>query len=114
MAGICCTGMQRGVPNHLRLENNQTAQVDPSLIPDAESAVEEFEGTGGHLTVLSSFGEDPLQRNPNLVVQREAEFYGRYPDFSQFFYTAVNGDFFLFREGIIFFINLSKTLETQL
>ena len=87
-------GLQRGVPNRLMLENNQTAQIDLNLIPDAESAVEEFEATGGHLTLLSSFGEDPLQGNLALVAQREAEFYGRYPDFSQFFHTVVNGDFF--------------------
>ena len=100
--------------NRLRLENNHTVQIDHTLIPDFESAVAEFEGTGGQLTVLSSFGEDPLQRNPNLVAQKEAEFYGRYPDFSQFFHNAVNGDYFLFREGILFLINISKTLETQL
>jgi len=33
------------------LENNQTSQIDLSLIPDAESAVEEFEATG-HFLVL--------------------------------------------------------------
>ena len=67
------------------LENNQTSQIDPSLIPEAKSAVEEFEATWGYLTLFSSFGEDPLYRNPVLVAQREAEFYRYYPDFSQFF-----------------------------
>ena len=107
-------GIHRGVPIRLKLENDQTSQIDPNLIPDAAVAVEEFEETGGHLTTFSSFGEDPLQRYPHLVAQREAEFYGCYPDFSQFFHTTANGDFFLFREGILFFIHLSKTLETQL
>ena len=62
--------LHRYAARSARLENNQTAQVDPSLRPDTENAVEEF-GTGEHLIVLSSFGDDALQRNQNLVVQRE-------------------------------------------
>ena len=74
----------------------------------------DFEENGGHLTIFSSFGEDPLQRNPYLVAQREMEFYRRYQDFRNFFYTVANGDFVLFREGILYLIAISSNLCTQL
>ena len=74
----------------------------------------DFEENGGHLTIFSSFGEDPLQGNPYLVAQRETEFYRRYQDFRNFFYTVANGDFVLFREGILYLIAISSNLFTQL
>ena len=93
--------------------NNQAAQIDSRLIPQVESAVREFETNGGQLTVFSSFGEDPLQGSPTLAAQREAEFYRHHPDFQEFFHTVVNGDYFLFREGILCFIDISTRLSTN-
>jgi len=84
------------------------------LLPDVQSAVHDFEESGEHLTMFNCFGEDPLQRNLSLVAQREAEFHRRYPDFGNFFHTVVNGDYFLFREGILYFIAISTCLLTQL
>ena len=46
------------------ISNNHAVQIDSCLLPDVESAVQEFEENGGHLTIFNSFGEDPLQRNP--------------------------------------------------
>ena len=94
------------------LNNNQAARIDSRLIPSVESAIQEFERNGGQLTVFSSFGEDPLQGNHILAAQREAEFYRRYPDFQEFFHTVANGDYFLFREGILCFIDISTRLST--
>ena len=94
-------------------EDNCAEQIDPALLPDCESAVNDFESQGGQLTIYNSFGEDPLHSHPALVAQREAEFYRHYPNFSDFFHTVVNGDFLLFREGILSFIEISKNLLMQ-
>lgn len=94
--------------------NNGAVLIDPALLPEPEKAVEEYEATGGQLTIFNSFGEDPLRHDCDLVIQRETQFYQQYPDFTQFFYTVANGDHFLFREGLLFLIGISKQLETQL
>ena len=106
-------GTRRGVPNHTMLSNNQAARIDSRLIPSVESAIREFERDGGQLTVFSSFGEDPLQGSPTLAAQREAEFHRQYPEFQEFFHTVANGDHFLFREGILCFIDISTRLSTN-
>jgi len=66
------------------IENNCAAQIDPALLPDSESAVNDFESHGGQLTIYNSFGEDPLHGHPALVAQREKEFCRHYPNFSDF------------------------------
>ena len=96
------------------LSNNQAIQIDSRLLPDKESAVHDFEENGGHLTTFSVYGEDPLEGSPYLVAQREMEFHRRYPDFRNFFYTVANGNFVLFREGILYLIAISSNLLTQL
>ena len=96
------------------LNNNQAVNIDPRLLPDEESAVRGFEANGGQLTVFSCFGEDPLQGSPSLLAQRETEFHRRFPDFTDFFHTVVNGDYYLFREGILCFIDISRRLSTHL
>ena len=95
------------------LGENQAVKIDSGLLPDVESAVYEFEANGGQLTVFSCFGEDPLQGSPSLAARREAEFHRRFPDFSEIFHAVVNGDYYLFREGILCFIDISRRLSSN-
>jgi len=94
-------------------ENSQAVMINSDHIPDAEAAVADFESNGGHLTVFSAFGEDPLQQNPLLIAQREAEFCRVFPTFSDIFHNVVNGDFYLFREGLLCFIDISERLSSH-
>lgn len=95
------------------LNCSQAVKIDPTLLPDGETAVQEYESNGGQLTVFSSFGEDPLQGNPSSIAEREAEFYRRFTDFSGFFHNIANGDYYLFREGVMFFIDISRRLSVR-
>ena len=95
------------------LNNNQATQIDLRLLPDAESATQGFESNGGQLTLFNAFGEDPLQANPTLVAQKETEFFNIYPNFQEFFHTVVNRDYFLFREGILCFIDITRCLSAN-
>ena len=108
------TGRNRGVPNSIMISNNHAAQIDSRPLPSVENAIHNFEGSGGHLTIFNSFGEDPLQRSPLMVAQREREFLSKYPDFETFFHTVANGDYYLFREGILYFIDITRRLSNQL
>lgn len=94
-------------------ENYQARRLDDSVIIEPNDAVTQFESFGGRLTIFSPFGEDPLKESMQLSSRREEEFKERYPDFSQFFYRIVNGDNSLFREGLLFFIDISKRLEAS-
>ena len=59
---------------------------------------------------LSGFGEDPLVNSTILSHQREVKFHQRYPNFDLFFHKVVNGDDSVFREGLLYFIQITQTL----
>lgn len=111
---VCHSG--RGVPNQRMRRNNQAKQINRTVIlnrtviPDSVNAVDLFQSYGGHLTLFSDFGEDPLGDDAQKIPQREEQFKQHYVDFTQFFYTVVNGDYHLFRRGLLFFIELSSRL----
>ena len=107
-------GPHRGVPNELMRRNNQTAHVEPQMVPEPSDAVQQFESLGGHLNVFSPFGDDPLRDRADLITQREAEFFARYPNFGPFFHGVVNGDHSLFKSGLLFFIQISNRLRALL
>ena len=90
--------------------NNQVQMIDPAALPDFSDAVHQFESYGGQLTLFSGFGDDPLKDNAPKMAQRETEFKQRYADFSQFFYSVVNSDYHLFKQGLLFYIHLSTQL----
>ena len=102
------------VPRQAVTSSKLAIQIDPGVIPEADVAVQQFQSAGGQLTIFNTFGEDPLQSNPALVAQCEREFFCCYTDFSRFFHTVVNGDYTLFREGVLCFIGISRRLFAQL
>ena len=48
------------MPNQLALRNIGVAQIDSHLVPDMNSAVTLYQGSGGRLSRESGFGVDPL------------------------------------------------------
>lgn len=92
------------------MENNQTVAVPPHLIKEPVEVLEDYESIGGSITVFSPFGNDPLSSRPNLISRRDEVFYELYPTFDSIFYTVVNGDFTLFREGLLLLITISNAL----
>ena len=88
--------------------------IDPSLLPEPDDAVQQMESMGSRLTHFSPFGRDPLESRNDLLQQREDAFKARFPQFDTFFYTVVNGDITIFHEGLLYFIEISKRLETHL
>ena len=79
-----CTGSNRGIPNQLMRRNNHIAQINPSLLPSSDDAVQLYKQFGGNITQFSAFGQDPFNSRPDLVQQLEIEFYQRYPQFGPF------------------------------
>lgn len=107
-------GPRHRIPNRAMRENNQTIRIDDQLLPEPDVAMQHFHEIGGQLTAFSDFGQDPLQSNSVLVTQRETRFRERYPDFNQFFYDTVNGNYSNFRDGLLYLIDISKQLEIHI
>lgn len=59
----------RGIPNVLMSNNNQAAQLNPSVIPAPDDALQQFQDCGGEVTVFNSFGKDPLELRPDLIAE---------------------------------------------
>ena len=74
--------------------------LDPVLVPEPLDAVQQFEVHGGHLTLFSAFGRNPLEDREDLIKAKE-DFYKKYPDFDCFFYTVVNNDYSLFCDSLL-------------
>ena len=94
--------------------NDRTVQVEPYLVPEPRDAVAQFESLGGHLTLFSPFGEDPLKDRADLISQKEREYFAQNPDFGPIFHSLVNSGSNLFRCGLLLLIQASKRLESQL
>lgn len=108
------TGPHGGIPNEKMEESYGAMEVQPSIIPQVTNAVHEYEELGGRLTVFSNYGEDQLKPRQDLIQERERLFTVRYPDFGIFFYSVVNGDDVLFRNGLLYLIRINNVLAKQL
>lgn len=114
---LCLTGKrghERGIPNELMKRENHALSIELQLLLQTSDAVEQFESHGGTLTTFSEFGHDPLSERSDLIQQRETKFHEHYTDFGQFFYSSVNGDNSIFRQGLLYFIETSTQLLSQL
>ena len=101
----------RGIPNYLMESNNQTAKLDPHLIPTPEEAMRQYEAAGGCITHFSSFGVDPIANDDLLIQERSNQFQRRYPTVEPLFHQLVNGDDRPFCDAIHFFIHITQMLQ---
>ena len=111
---LCYIGPNKDTPNVLMTQNNQAKPVDPSLIPNSDNAIRMYESYGGHITLWSDFGKDPLSDRRDLSNMREDKFFEQYPRFDEIFHTIVNNNGTLFHDGLLCFIDVSMQLAAQL
>ena len=107
-------GSHKGIPNVLMSENNQAKAINPSLIPEVDDAVQMYQTHGGQINLFGDFGIDPLLQRKDLSNLREQRFFEQYASFDNIFHTVVNNDNTLFRNGLLYFIDVSMQLEAQL
>ena len=104
----------KGVPNRLALVNNHAQPVSAQVIPSVDDAIQQYEAMGGHLTLFSPFGKDLLADHPDLVAERERQYYGAYPDFATIFHEISNGHTQLFEGGLQLFLQLTEQLSQHI
>lgn len=95
------------------MEENKKTFILPSvdMLPTSEEAVAAYEREGGRLTVPEVFGIDLLAGNQQLQQLRLDNFKAAYPSFDAIFHSLVNGNYYPFKDGLQFFIDLTKTLN---
>lgn len=94
-------------------QNSHVVPINPAILSQPADAVRQMEAAGSHYTYFSPFGQDPLKDRIDLF-QRQDMFSAQFPHFDDFFHTVVNGDFTVFRRGLLYIIDISSHLTSLL
>ena len=78
-------------------------------MPTAEEAGESYEGLGGQLTWIPSFGTDPLANHGDLTEIREQQFLNQI-NIQDTKSQLVNGSDVLFRNALETFMHITQNL----
>ena len=79
-------------------------------VPDTETAVLEYEIRQGQLTHFSSFGIDPLDERPDLIIKRAELFYLQGFTYESMFTDIVSSNGQKFRDGVLYFGEITNRL----
>ena len=93
--------------------DNRARKIPQSLLPSTDQAVQLYRGNGGRLTDPAPFGSDPLASNHDRQHIRDQAFRERFPSFDFVFHRLVNGDSSLFRQALLFYIDITKRLASS-
>ena len=85
-----------------------------TVLPVGLLARREYQAQGGSITQFGEFGIDPLRNREDLVRRRDGLFAEQSPSFSAIFSNVVSGNGNFFKDGILNFISLTKSLEQLL
>ena len=107
------SSLGQGIPNH-RAQTSRAARVNPVLAPTPNEAVSDFQQTGGRLHLISEFGSDPLDGRRDLQQFRQEAFTDRFPSFDTIYHQVVNNDSTLFKQSLLYFINITQRLASTI
>ena len=104
-----CPFCRKGIPNE-RMANARTRRLPSEIIPDAHIATSQFVDIGGHLTLESHFGNDPLAGRDGLIAECNRQFHQQYPDLSMVFHAISNNNCNPIIESVKLYIRLTEVL----
>ena len=93
--------------------NNRARQISPGLLPDPDLAVEMYRNHGGTLTDPAPYGNDPLPADSDKQRICADAFDKRYPSMNTIFHHLVNGNSSLFKEALLFYIDVTRRLSAS-
>ena len=79
-------------------------------MPTVQAVVQMYHGT---LTREQTYGIDPLEKQSAKKDARETEFKKHFPSFDIMFQATANGNYALFKDAILYYIQLTKYLSRQ-
>lgn len=88
--------------------------MNPVVVPSLDEAVSDFHHTGGRLHLISEFGRDPLGGRRDLQQLRLEAFTERVPSFEPIYHQVVNNDSTLFKQSLLYFINITQRLASTI
>ena len=101
--------LEKGKPVTLAEKNNSAVHLPVYQITTCAEAVDQYQKLGGRLKHFSSFGTDPLGQTRENQAQRESKYCDRIMSQEKIFTDMIrNGS--MLRNGILYFIKLSKEL----
>jgi hypothetical protein len=92
------------------MNNYSAVSLQDSIIPTPETALEQYERTGGKLKHFGVFGVDPLENDPLLQANRSREFHKHFQSFNSIFNELVNNKPYMLSQAVTLYINITKTL----
>ena len=103
--------MNSHVPNDITRTDNMIARLDLRNLPCASQAVCMYHQEGGRISDESQFGEDPLLGDDAKASIRASAFGDRYPSFDAIFHDLVNSNPSLFKNALLFYIDITYRLS---
>ncbi len=91
--------------------DNRAKNILPSLLPSVHEAVQLYREAGGGITNEHTFGIDPLSGNLEMQKIRQDSVLQHY-DFNPMFHQLVNGNDSLFKEALLYFVDVTYRLST--
>ena len=93
------------------LQDNRTKRISPTLLPDPILAADMYRNGGGRLTDPEPYGLDPIANDLVKEDIRKKAFFDKYDSFDNIFNQLVNERPQMFKEALLFYINVTKRLS---
>lgn len=103
-------GLPQGIPNQRVSIDNRAVRIDHTLLWNPAEALEHYRHAGGRITEPACFGIDPILDIAKTEI-RERAFADMYPTFDPIFHALVNGNARPFREGLLFYCDVTFRLS---
>lgn len=104
------SGMPRGIPNTLQLQDDRAKKIDSALVPTPSQAVATYESNGGNITSPRPYGTDPLADDLEKKQTRDEAFRRKFT-FENIFDSVVNGNGESFQAAFLFYADVSYRLS---
>ena len=105
-------GIPRRVPDRMMQRDNRTRAFTPSLLPPTDQAIQLYESSGGRLSDPTPFGTDPIDGDRREM--RDQAFRRKYPSIDSIFHRLVNGESLIFKQALLFLIDVTRRLSVWL
>lgn len=100
----------KGIPDQMFLNTCHPVLVTRTALPTSTVVAADYRADGGVIRDTSTFGNDPLQRNPHLFMQREILFGHSFPSLTPVCDCVVNHNNRPLKNAVVSYIDNTESL----